>query len=615
MNTISWNLIDKYFKDNPNNLVAHHLDSYNDFFSIGIFQIFKENNPIRFIQRKPADTVAQQQNQITYDINDDANKNDVEEADVEVDVESDEDNLNTSMFTGGARSKSKPKPKSKANKNNKNNIFQGYECLIYLGGKTGDKIYFGKPIIYDNEQTTNNEYAHFMYPNDARLRNMTYGTTIHYDIDVEYIIDTEIKTFTYKNIYLGKFPIMLHSNLCILKGLTTNARFNMGECRNDYGGYFIINGKEKVIICQEKFGDNMLYIKKYKKDEPYSYSCEIHSVSEDSSKPIRYTSVKLVSHKKSNDDNDDNNNENNIDSQIVVDIPNVKKPIPLFILMRALGIISDKNIIEYCLLDLEQNSNMIDLFIPSIHDAQQIFTQELALDFIKSFTKRQSVTAVQDILINYFLPHIGEDNYLNKAYFIGFMVNKLLRVYTKQEPPTDRDNFKFKRIETSGVLIHDLFRQYYLLQKHDIFLEIDREYYYSSANYNTKHTFINLVEQNLSKIFKNKIVESGLNRAFKGNWGAIAYTQREGIVQDLNRLSWFSHISHLRKINLPLDRTAKVVGPHQLHSTQWGFIDPVDTPDGENIGLHKHLSISTVITNKFPSDLIASIKSGDWNNM
>ena len=431
-----------------------------------------------------------------------------------------------------------------------------------------------------------------MYPNDARLRNMNYGVTIHYDIHVEYsyfngekrIIENKL----YEKIYLGRFPIMLHSNLCILRGMSIESRFNVGECRNDYGGYFIISGKEKVIVSQEKFGDNMLYVRKYKDDELYSHSCEIHSVSEDSSKPIRYTSVKIVAPDASYSN-----------KQIVVDIPNVKKPIPLFILMRALGVISDKSIIEFCLLDLKTNSNMIDLFIPSIHDANNIFTQQISLEFIAKFTKRQTISSVQDILMNYFLPHIGEDNFINKAYFIGFMVNKLLRVFTGKEAPTDRDNFKFKRIETSGSLIYDLFREYFLIQNRNIFLKIDKEYYYHAGKYRTK--FVSLVEDNIKEFFKERIVEDGFKKGFKGNWGSNANTKRVGLVQDLNRLSWFTHISHLRKINLPLDPTAKVVGPHLLHSTQWGFVDPVDTPDGGNIGLHKHLSISTSITNSFSS--------------
>jgi DNA-directed RNA polymerase II subunit RPB2 len=364
----------------------------------------------------------------------------------------------------------------------------------------------------------------------------------------------------------------------------------MGECRNDYGGYFIVDGKEKVIVSQEKFADNMLYIKKNKPDNTYSYSAEIRSVSEDASKPIRTTAVKMVA------------GPANFGltkysmGQLVVAVPNVRKPVPLFILMRALGVISDKSIIEYCLLDLENNESYIDLFIPSIHDANKIFTQETALEFIALLTKRRTITGVLDILMNYFLPNVGEQNFLDKAYFVGYMVMRLLRVHNKEEKPTDRDSFRFKRVELTGSLIYDLFREYFLIQKRDITLKIDAEHYYHKGAYK-EESFLRLIENNSREFFKERIVENGFKKAFKGNWGAEAHTKRVGAIQDLNRLSWNSFISQLRKINLPLDASAKVVGPRLLHSSQWGYIDPVDTPDGGNIGLHKHMAISTIITN------------------
>jgi DNA-directed RNA polymerase II subunit RPB2 len=521
MEDVSWKLIDKYFQDNPFNLVAHHLDSYDDFFSSGINKIFRENNPIRFIER-----------------------------------EDDE--------------------KGKQN-----------QALLYLGGKEGNKIYFGKPIIYDD-----GDRAHYMYPNDARLRNMTYGVTIHYDVDVEFIFydaetaEKKTHSIVLEKIYLGRFPIMLQSNLCILKDLAPDVRFNMGECRNDYGGYFIIDGKEKTIVSQEKFADNMLYIRKNKEDNKYSYSAEVRSVSEDASKPIRTTAIKMVAPTTVLSNN-----------QIVVAIPNVKQPIPLFILMRALGVISDKKIIEYCLLDLEKNDAYIDLFIPSVHDASKIFTQKIALKFIASFTKRRTITGVLDILMNYFLPHIGEDNFLEKAYYIGYATNKLLKVFAKEDQPTDRDNFLFKRVELSGYLIYDLFREYFLIQSRAIAQKIDKEHYYHKGKYQVN--FISLIEDNYGEFFKDRVVESGFKKAFKGNWGSEAHTKRVGVIQDLNRLSWNTFISQLRKINLPLDASAKVVGPRLLHSSQWGYIDPVDTPDGANIGLHKHMAISTQISSGF----------------
>ena len=540
MNSISWKIIDTYFRDNPNNLVAHHLESYNDFFNSGINRIFRENNPIRFIER--------------------------------------EDN-------------------SAENRN---------ECLLYLGGKDGGKIYFGKPLIYDNTHT------HYMYPNDARLRNMTYGTTIHYDVDVDFIyyVDGEKKeeSITIDKIYLGKFPIMLQSDLCILNGLAKEVRFNMGECRNDYGGYFIIDGKEKVIVSQEKFANNMLYVRKIK-DDYYSHSAEIKSVSEDASKQIRTTAVKIVAPASYSN------------NQIEVLVPNVKKPVPLFILMRALGVISDKDIIKTCLLDIDKNIGMVDLFIPSVHDASKIFDQETALKYIATFTKRGTVISAIEILSDYFLPHIGEINFLEKAYFVGYMVYKLLKVYTNEEKPTDRDSFLFKRVELSGTLLYDLFREYYLLQKREITVKIDKEYYYHRGKYkedsgltvkekrkitNDRNpdkykddSFTQLIEANYKSFFKDRTIETGFQKAFKGNWGSQPNTKRIGVVQDLNRLSWNTFMSHLRKINLPLEASAKVVGPRHLNSSQWGFIDPVDTPDGGNIGLHKHMAIATHITSGF----------------
>jgi DNA-directed RNA polymerase II subunit RPB2 len=526
MEDISWKLIDKYFKDNPFNLVAHHLESYNDFFSGGIHNIFKENNPIRFKEREER---------------------------TKGDQDKEQEELN--------------------------------EILLYLGGKNGEKLYFGKPIIYDDK------YSHYMYPNDARLRNMTYGITIHYDVDVEFIYyirgEKKIHTTVLEKMYLGRFPIMLQSNLCILKGLDKEVRFNMGECRNDYGGYFIIDGKEKLIIPQEKFADNMLYIKKNNEDHMYSYSADIRSVSEDASKPIRTTGVKFFAPSPRWSNN-----------QIVVTVPNVKKPVPLFILMRALGVISDKSIIEYCLLDLETNKEYIDFFVPSIHDANKFFTQDNALKYIASFTKHGSINGVLDILMNYFLPHLGSNNFLDKAYFIGYMVLRLLRVVTNVDLPTDRDNFRFKRIELSGTLIYDLFREYYLIQKKNITSKIDKEYYYHIVNYKDEK-IISLIENNYRDFFKERDVENGFRKAFKGNWGSEEHTKRVGAVQDVNRLSWNSFISQLRKLNLPLDASAKVVGPRLLHSSQWGYIDPVDTPDGGNIGLHKHLAISATISAGF----------------
>jgi DNA-directed RNA polymerase II subunit RPB2 len=600
-----WKIINSHFIDNPQTLVRHHIDSYNDFYKTDIFNIFKEKNPVR----------------ISSQLNE---------------------------RTGKFRN----------------------ECNLYFGGKNGDKLYFGKPVIYDDQR------SHFMFPNEARLRNMTYGMTIHYDVDVEFIthlepgeapimrkkgggeedemeggssanyknsgsagivivmdggdatdelvggapkptklkpakkkdetellqeittseaadiremteqslIDGNVQkyTITLEKIYLGKFPIMVQSDFCILKGLPKEVRHTMGECRNDFGGYFIIDGKEKTVVAQEKFADNMLYIREAS-DDKYTFSAEIRSVSENAAKPIRTVSVKIVAPSPSY-----------TNMNLVVSLPNVRKPVPLFILFRALGIISDKEIISYCLLDIDKYDSMVDLFIPSVHDATMISSQHEALRYISLLTKGKTIANALEILTDYFLPHIGEMNYISKAYALGNMVFRLLQVHLGLEKPTDRDNFKYKRVELVGSLLYDLFREYWNIQQKQIHLGFEKALYYSKGRYDDN--LYDLIMENYREVFRERSLETGFRKAYKGNWGAQTHTKRIGVVQDVNRLSFNSALNHLRKTNLPLDSGVKLVGPRVLHNSQWGYIDPIDTPDGGSIGLHKHLAISTYIT-------------------
>jgi len=563
-----WKLIDVYFQENPQALVKHHVDSFNQFYDTQIFQLFKEMNPIKL--------------------------------EVDYDTELQE-----------FRSK----------------------CLMYIGGKEGKLVYFGKPIIHDP-----NDNAHYMFPNECRLRDMTYSITIHYDVEIEYTRilrendiptvldengyavfdeldskDTTINGEIYKKdytpselakirentkiqsktqfikmklnkIYLGQFPIMVQSKLCVLHNLPRELRFSLGECKNDNGGYFIINGKEKVVIPQEEFGSNMLNIYK-DNDEKYLYSVDLKSVSENVSKPVRHLSVKILASTKTISKNN-----------IGVFIPNAgNKPIPLFVVFRALGILTDEEIISYCTL---QDSSQLNVqFAPyleaCIHDAASITTQYEAVYFISLLVKGRSITRTMRILSDYFLPHVGEVNFLEKAYHLGYMVNRLMSVACGLEPTTDRDSYKCKRLTLIGPLMRDLFREYYKLQQKHIQKFFETRYEFGKDTYADLSNMINAKYQ---EAFSERKVEEGFRKAFKGNWGASAHTKIVGVVQDLNRLSHNGLISHLRKINLPMDSSVKLVAPRVLHGSQWGIIDPIDTPDGGNIGLHKHLSIMTHVT-------------------
>ena len=505
-------------------LVDHHLTSCNAFYESGIIKVFNDLNPIQY-----------------YSVLDDATK------------------------------------KHKYNTN------------IYIGGKDGKMVYYGKPCIFDE----NNQ--HYMFPNEARLRNMNYGISIHYSVLIELtIIENGTETMIEKilpetgNFFLGMFPIMLQSNLCILKNMPKETRYTMGECNHDYGGYFIIDGKEKVLIPQQKFSNNIIYIREVK-DDLHDFSVEIRSVSEDSSKPQRTFAIRRVEEKR-----------NISNGQIMVFIPNVRKSIPLFIVMRALGITSDKDICKMIVHDIDKYAHYVRTLIPCVHDAGGIFNQMNALEYIASFTKVKTIQESYNILINYLLPHVGEMNFKSKAYFIGHMVFEMLKVIHKDEKVTDRDSYKYKRVDSTGYLMRELFIEHANMMYEELYKKIDKEYYYHSVEYIDTEPIKekNSVYLNMFKpeFFTQKIIEDGFKKGFKGNWGAQAHTKRNGVLQAVNRLSYFSFINHLRKVNLEMDNSSKIASPHMLHGSHWGLIDPLDTPDGKSIGLDTHMAIMCKIS-------------------
>ena len=141
--------------------------------------------------------------------------------------------------------------------------------------------------------------------------------------------------------------------------------------------------------------------------------------------------------------------------------------------------------------------------------------------------------------MNFFLPHIGELNFKSKALYLGYMVKNLLAVSVGAQKPTSRDNYRFKRFVTSGALIKNLFKEYFKIQRDNIYLKMDKEYLYNNTDDKyQKEDFINFVTENRNHYFKDREVEKGFRKAFKGNWGAHAHTKMLGVAQELNRLSF-----------------------------------------------------------------------------
>ena len=460
-----------------------------------------------------------------------------------------------------------------------------HKIEVYVGGIDGNKIYIDKPVIFD---ALNNK-SRLMLPNDARLNNVTYASDIYCDVDILYHNkdESEPKRETV-NVCIGKIPIMLHSKYCHLFNKPESIRNEMGECLYDQGGYFIIDGKEKVIVAQERNITNQIFINK-SRDPKYSITSFIRCTSETTSVFPKTIYFKVFS---------DFNYSGHRKNAIVVSIPHINTEIPLFVLFRVIGIESDKDIID---LILEKDKTdpvtqlMMDFLHHSIIDGNFLYTQQHAIEYLRTFTDFKTKEQLQYILVNNLFPNVESDEFVNKAIYLGYLVNKLLKVCIGINPFTDRDNYMYKRLGISGFMLGDIFKDFYNAFRNAFRSAIDNKYELGGWKmFKILENKIN--NQNKNEIFQKSIITTGLSKSLKGNWGGNNDPTKAGIVQDLNRISYMSFISHLRRVSSPMDPSIKIRSPHQLNTSQYGFMCPCESPDGASIGLIKNLSILCHIT-------------------
>jgi DNA-directed RNA polymerase II subunit RPB2 len=456
-------------------------------------------------------------------------------------------------------------------------------------------VCFTEPIITENDGS-----SCAMTPEQARLRNFTYSSPLYLDVHVKSIEksgdnfeNTNIHNNTLKNINIGKIPIMLRSNFCVLNDRTTSNATDMGECKYDTGGYFIVNGAEKVIVSQEKIADNKLYIFKVNKANNKTICvAEIKSVCDKVFSIPKNLSVKFIKKGHSN--------------VIRVTIPNIKQEIPIFVIFRAFGIESDKEILKYIINDLGiKNNRVLYLLQETIEESSDIKTQSEAYDyiikFVSSFGQPKDIQLennrkkgyVKDILEKDVLPHVG-NLVKNKLFYLGYMVNNLLKCYTGTREYDDRDSYTNKRIELPGILLANLFRQYFSKLVKDMRNSIMKEF---NSNHGTMTVQSIINETNIYKLLKSTTIETGIKFALAtGNWGIKTSSGKVGIAQVLSRLNYTSTLSHLRRLSTPNEKTGKLIAPRKLHNTQWGVVCPAETPEGGSVGLVKNLSIMTQVT-------------------
>ncbi|RXK35759.1 DNA-directed RNA polymerase II subunit RPB2 [Tremella mesenterica] len=468
-------------------------------------------------------------------------------------------------------------------------------------GKEGDELRrhqlrFGQIYLARPTTTESDGIAAPMFPQEARLRNLTYSAPLYVEIERRTFVaagadedplDTEWQPLLdaygepvveKTKAFIGKVPVMVRSHFCHLENLPDESLYHLKECPYDSGGYFVVKGSEKVLIAQERMAANQVYV--FRKQSPYTYFATVTSQMERGGKMPSETEVRMYPRSSGG----------TTGSVIHVRLPYIKVPIPIVIVFRALGIIADSDILEHICFNMG-DTQMLEMLRPCVEEAFAIQSRETALDFIGRRHNKDIGTRMQrqlvafDILQKEFLPHVSvsEGFESKKAYFLGYMIHRLCSAALNRRDLDDRDHFGNKRMDLAGPLLANLFR--------GLFKNLTKRVH--------RH-LTTCIEKNRPFVFSEALQPSIITDGFRyaiatGNWGT-GTNRRVGVSQVLNRYTYASTLSHLRRTNTPIDRGSKATKPRQLHNTHWGMVCPAETPEGAACGLVKNLALLSYIS-------------------
>jgi DNA-directed RNA polymerase II subunit RPB2 len=473
-----------------------------------------------------------------------------------------------------------------------------------------------------------------MLPMEARVRNFTYAAQMYADVrftartykgDKYETYDEESRVF--EGISLGKLPVMLGSSLCLLKDYPLTLE-QYGECGHDPLGYFIIHGSERTILCQEKVADNRIMVFQSKKtNSKYSYSVELKSLHESFTMPPKKLEIRLSS------------KFNGFGYPMLACVPRFREDIPVMVYFRALGVTADADIAR--LVWGSTDSHYVELLASSFRDCAElgVFSQDEAVSYLSNHlqygTNQEDKCAyVRQLLGSEYLPHVrfaGENVSLNvhnarKALLTASMVRRLLLTDQGQIALDDRDAYPNKRVVTTGALLTHLFRQ--LFQKvcndtrNEFVQEVNNDNWKKAEGGPKPMDILNI--NNLYKILKLSTIEGKLKQALAtgnftvqglgtSNSTSLSNATKVGVSQVLARMSYTSTLSHLRRIQTPVEKSGKLLAPRKLHGTSWGFVCPVETPEGHSVGIVKNMSLLTSVSQHIPSNTLLHFLQEEGN--
>ena len=420
-----------------------------------------------------------------------------------------------------------------------------------------------------------------LLPSETRQRDLTYDSPIYVDIIEKYEeTGKEPELNIFRRRVIGRVPIMLRSIRCHLYNRTLEERIKLGECKYDHGGYFIINGKERVLVSQVRSVYNKVMVFSQKPDDKFEYVAEIRSMSQETGHSVLVKAM-IGRNKRT----------------MVLSPPYIKELIPFGVIFKALGIINPNEIKKIIGNNFEQLEKYIKYII---RDSEFVTTQNEALDYIGKFSvhiipvANRRDYALQVVQTELF-PHMGiTSTNKEKALFLGHIINKLLLTHLGIRGEDDKDHYKNKRVESSGILCYELFKTLFKRYNSVIVQYLEKKKQRPDV---------------LSVISRINSITTGLRYSFAtGNWGVQKNSyQRLGVSQVLSRLSYGATLSHLRRIMLQIGKEGKNSKIRQINPSQIMFICPAETPEGQPVGTVLNLSLLAKISKRTPSILIREV--------
>lgn len=510
---------------------------------------------------------------------------------------------------------------------------------VYIGGRDGSRIGYSLPV---------DELGNAVLPNTCRLENKTYSIDVRADIEVEYeFSDGRTTSETFEKVPVARIPLMLKSKLCYLSALDSDQLYEAGECRFELGGYFIIDGAERVLLTQERLGNNLFYTNVKVKTaietgeeektvdapagiEKVEYTAGIRSISEDGTKgpfshyvviPPERNPLDPYSAKDLDTLNDESNWANFRTSRVAfITLPGFNTPVPLLSVFRCLGYQTDKELYDLILagIPVENRDVYNDLFIQLVESHDRFLKKETSKEerlfeneepdmyLLRRAVRTRSADEVIFNLTDQLFPHAeprfakdAASTLRHKSYNLGYLTRLAMETAIGLRGKTDRDHFRFKRFDVSGDLCFQEFKRVYKIVARDLVLELGKKIEYNRDLYAGDRLSTLVKRENIGYFWKYRTFLNEFSKSFKGRWGG-----KDGVSQILNRISYAGAISHLRRSSLQMDQKSKILNARRLHGSSYGFTCPTDVPDGRNVGMIKHFALLTNVSTGSPSDVV-----------